>query len=244
MNKHHKFSLDDVEAVLQPKTWWASLAVLPVANRLVLVCVNYLKISPNLITGTAFLFRCISGVFFLGADYFHLATGALCWYMAYCLDCVDGPVARLTAACSESGRYFDHISDLAGDLFVLFCIAQGRGILFSRPIIAMGLMHVFEAYTSYLAGIVLSYRKGRESAPVFSNGLPLAYQRYRNFFFSRNFKSFISFPDYTFMVFIVFPLMNRPIAGLATGFYCLVLVCVYTCFSSFWAIHSGDAVFP
>ncbi len=244
MKKRHKFSLDDVESVLQPKTWWASIGVLPVADRLVLICVNYLKVSPNMITGTALLFRGISGVLFLFADYLHLAVGALFWYMAYCLDCVDGPVARLTNTCSESGRYFDHISDLVGDLFVLFCLAQGRGILFSKFIISMGLMHVFEAYTSYLAGIVLLCRENNGRPVIFSHGLPALYQKYRNFFFTRNFKSFVSFPDYTFMIFVVFPLMNKPLAGLETGFYFLVLICVYTCLSSFWAIHSKDARFP
>ena len=241
-NKDEKYSLRDVEILLQLKTWWASICVLPVANRIVVLIANNTKITPNQITLVSLLMRTLAGLAFVQGTRWFLTLGAFCYYLAYVLDCVDGPVARLTRTTSEFGRYLDHLSDLVGDMFILFGLAYGQDLLFTPLILAMLFAHVVEYYVSFLTGIVIANRAdvGSNDTGVF---LSLV-QRYRNFFFSKNFKSFLSFPDYEAMVFVFFPLFNKAGLGLRVGFYLLILVVCYTIFSSFITVVSGTDKFP
>jgi len=128
-NKDEKYSLRDVEILLQLKTWWASICVLPVANRVVVLIANNTKITPNQITLVSLLMRTLAGLAFVQGTRWFLTLGAFCYYLAYVLDCVDGPVARLTRTTSEFGRYLDHLSDLVGDMFILFGLAYGQDLL-------------------------------------------------------------------------------------------------------------------
>ncbi|MCF6245782.1 MAG: CDP-alcohol phosphatidyltransferase family protein [Desulfobacula sp.] len=239
------YTLEQVEDTLQLKTWWAIWGVLPLANRIVLIIVNHTKISPNIISIAAFFLRIISGISFLTGNWFFNIAGAVLFYFAYVLDCTDGPVARLTNKSSEFGRYLDHLSDLLGDLFILCCLAFGQGQLFSIMVISMCMMHIFEAYISYLTGFIVKDKKFyTNSTENKFSGILGFYQNYRNFFLKNNIKSFVSFPDYEFFVFIVFPVIGIPSKGIFIGFFILVCVVLYTIFSTFWAVHSGDGKFP
>jgi phosphatidylglycerophosphate synthase len=241
MGNHH--TLTDVEKTLALKSWWAALFVLPLANRTVLLIANRTKMTPNQITFVACLWRLAAAVFFLNGSYVFLVSGAACYYFAYLADCVDGPVARLTRNFSEFGRYFDHLSDLMGDMLILICLAHGQHILTSPIVLAMGFIHLVEYYISYLTSNLLI--KNKISAPkAHGSRLVNLLQRYRFFFFSRNYKSFLSFPDYEAWIFIVFPVLGQPIIGLETGFYLLLLVVGYTIFSSFLSINFGGGKFP
>jgi phosphatidylglycerophosphate synthase len=239
------YTLEQVENILQLKTWWALWGVLPLANRMVLLVVNHTKISPNIISITAFFLRIISGISFLKGDWSFDIVGAFFFYFAYVLDCIDGPVARLTNKSSEFGRYLDHVSDLIGDLFILSCLALGQGQLFSIMIISMCVMHIFESYISYLTGFIIKDRQfdTKNTTHKFSGILQL-YQNYRLFFLNKNIKSFVSFPDYEFLVFILFPVIGIPLKGILFGFFILICVILYTILSTFWAIHSGHSKFP
>ncbi|MFZ0451422.1 MAG: CDP-alcohol phosphatidyltransferase family protein [Desulfatiglandaceae bacterium] len=239
---YNRFILADVEGLLALKTWWASIFVLPVANRLVTLAANRSNISPNQITILSLFFRLGSGLAFLGTTRTGLAAGAVCYYLAYVFDCVDGPVARLTGRTSEFGRYFDHISDLFGDIFILCCLAFGQGLLFSAVLLAMVFGHLVEYYVSFLAGSVIKNSDHQKLKST--NLMVLALQKYREFFFSRNFKSFLSFPDYEAMVFIFFPLIGMPGKGLKIGFFLLILIVSYTIFSTFITILEGGDKFP
>jgi hypothetical protein len=67
---------------------------------------------------------------------------------------------------------------------------------------------------------------------------------YRNWWFKRNIKSFFSFPDYTAIIFVLFPLLGMPSVGIRIGFWFLLLVYAYTLISTFAAIHSDTKQFP
>ncbi|MBT3176480.1 MAG: CDP-alcohol phosphatidyltransferase family protein [Desulfobacula sp.] len=245
MDNPKLYTIEQVEDTLQLKTWWAIWGVLPIANRIVVLIVNHTKISPNTVSIIAFCFRIISGISFLKGDWSFDIAGASFYYFAYTLDCIDGPVARLTEKSSEFGRYLDHLSDLTGDLFILCCLAFGQGQFFSIIIISMCVMHIFEAYISYLAGLIVKDRMPDTNS--IGNkfwGILKLYQNYRMFFLKKNIKSFISFPDYELFVFIVFPVIGIPLKGIMIGFFMLVCVVLYSVFSTFWAIYSGDGKFP
>ena len=245
-SKRHEFTLQQVSQKLVLRSWWASVGVLPVANRLVVLVCNYTELSPNQITGVSLVFRLLSALSFLSGSRWGLVAGALCYYLAYVIDCVDGPVARLKGKTSTFGRYFDHISDLVGDLLILAALAFSQALLFTPMVLAMLFMHVAESYVSYLANFAFDSHSSLGNRGGESSGRgPLKwFQNYRNFFFSKNFKSFLSFPDYEALTLLWFPLVGLPSMGLKIGFYFLLITTSYTVFSSFVSIHTGERRFP
>ena len=244
--KRYNFTLEQVTEKLVLRSWWASFGVLPLANRLVVLVCNYTELTPNQVTAVSSVFRLLSAFSFLSGNRWGLVAGALCYYLAYVTDCVDGPVARLKGKTSTFGRYFDHLSDLIGDLLILAALGYGQGLLFTPLVLAMLFMHIAESYMSYLANLALD---SRTAANIRSGndttGGPLRwFQNYRRFFFSRNFKSFLSFPDYEALTLFAFPLLGLPALGLRVGFFVLLATTLYTVFSSFISIHTGERRFP
>lgn len=241
--KRYDFTLQQVTERLVLKSWWASLAILPLANRLVVLVANRTELTPNQITMISGLFRCLAvGLFLQGGDW-ALVLGGFSFQLAYLIDCVDGPVARLKGKTSVLGRYLDHLSDLVGDVLILVALAWGQGILFTPMVVAMLFMHVSESYISYLANFVLDARR-QEAALVERRGILGVFLRYREFFFSRNFKSFLSFPDYEAVTLFIFPLFGVPVLGLQVGFVLLLVTSCYTILSTFVSIHCGEHRFP
>jgi phosphatidylglycerophosphate synthase len=225
-------------------SWWLALSVIPVSSRIVLLICNRTRLSPNLITTCSVLFRLATASVFLQGEALFYVVGSVLFYFAAVCDAMDGPVARLTGKTSEFGRYFDHISDLVGDFLILAALAFGRGMLFEPLVIGMLFMHVAESYMSYLTNLAMGQRE-----PVLldeSTSLPVVniFLKYRQIFFSRNLKSFLSFPDYTASTFILFPVLSMPVLGLKIGFFLLLVTTLYTIFSSFVSIHTGERRFP
>lgn len=235
-----KFSLDDVEKILVLKTWHASFFVLPAAKKLTLFFSNNRILTPNQITLAALSFRISAAILFLGNTHMYMIAGGISYYMAYLCDCVDGSVARLTNQASELGRYLDHVSDLAGDLLVLFSLAYSQEMLFTFAVSGMAFLHIAESYISYLAGFAL---KADSNIPADSGMLNL-FNKYRQWWFDKNYKSFISFPDYTFFVFIIMPVLGMPGNGLKIGFFLLSAIVLYTIFSTFVSLHTKEKRFP
>lgn len=242
--KRYNFSLQQVNEKLVLRSWWASFGVLPLANRLVVLVSNYTELTPNQITAVSSVFRLLSALCFLGGSQWGLVIGALCYYLAYVIDCIDGPVARLKGKTTAFGRYFDHLSDLVGDILILAALAYGQGLLFTPLVLAMLFMHVAESYISYLTNLALGAHSGKENQVGSRCGLLNWFINYRQFFFSRNFKSFLSFPDYEALTLLFFPLVGLPVLGLRLGFYVLLTTTIYTVCSSFVSIHAGERHFP
>ncbi|MEZ4484952.1 MAG: hypothetical protein R2864_10285 [Syntrophotaleaceae bacterium] len=127
-----------------------------------------------------------------------------------------------------------------GDVVVLIALAWSQQMLMTAMVLGMLFMHVAECYISYLAGFALH----QPSDPSDNIRMFRMVNRYRNWWFSRNIKSFISFPDYNAVVFVFCPLLGIPAAGLRIGFGLLVVICFYTIFSTFVSIHSAVRRFP
>jgi len=230
----------DVKSKLPLKTWWAILLVLPLSVRLIQFVVNRTRLSPNLITLLGLFLRLVTAGLFLSAGRIELVVGALCYTAAYVCDCTDGAVARLTGRTSEFGRYLDHISDLLGDVLILLALAWSQNLISTPWIWAMVFMHIAECYISYLCGFVVKNHEGGLSHFILFRW----FNRYRLWFFERNIKSFFSFPDYTALVFVVFPLLGLPSLGLQVGFYFLLIIVLYTVKSTFVSIHTDVKQFP
>lgn len=234
--KSDNLTYKDIESVLPLKTWYASIFVLPIAKILILFFTKKRILTPNQITCIAIFFRIATAVMFL-KGYFTL--GAVFYYFAYVFDCVDGALARLTNQSSIFGRYLDHVSDLSGDIIVLIGLAYSTGMLLKPLVLAMVFMHIAESFISYLAGFALNNNNERLDNSVFR-----IFNAYRKWWFDRNFKSFLSFPDYTAFVFIVMPLLGMPKTGLVLGFYLLFVIVSYTIFSIFVSLHTKENRFP
>ncbi len=232
--------LKDVENLLVLKTWHASVFVLPLSNRLALYISNYTDIKPNQITITAFLLRICVGFLFLNGSHIFLVAGAFFYYIAYVLDCTDGLVARLTEQTSELGRYLDHILDLVGDIWVLCFLALGSYDDILNPmIVGMGFMHIAESYISYLAGLAIKNNNANSKSFILEK-----FNRYRKWWFDRNYKSFLSFPDYAAFLFIFIPIIGKAEYGLKIGFYLLFIIVCYTIISTLASLHTCEKRFP
>jgi len=242
--KRYDFTLQHVTERLVLKSWWASIAILPLANRLVVQVANRTELTPNQITLISSLFRLLAAGLFVQGQHWALILGGFSFQLAYLIDCVDGPVARLKGKTSVLGRYLDHISDLVGDVLILAALAWGQGMLFTPLVFAMLFMHVSESYMSYLANFILDSRAGASVSFVGRKGSLGVFLRYRDFFFSRNFKSFLSFSDYEAFTLFVFPCLGAPVFGLQVGFVLLLVTSCYTILSTFVSIHSGIRSFP
>ncbi len=235
-----EIDMEQADAAMSLKTWWALLCIYPLARRLTVFIVNRTRITPNQITFAAIGLRLVTAVCFFSGSRWGLLVGALTYYLAYVCDCTDGTVARIKKQASELGRYLDHVADLVGDVVILVSLAWSQSLLLAPMVLGMIFMHVAECYMSYLGGFAISSEKsGSSSLALFD-----LINRYRHWWFNRNIKSFFSFPDYTALVFVFFPLLGFPAAGFRVGFYFLLVIVFYTVFSTFVSLHTGERRFP
>lgn len=76
-----------------------------------------LKIHPNVITLASFPFALSAAYFFFDG---RLVIGALCYFIYYALDTIDGKWARLTGQTSELGERLDYFVGALGNLAMYF----------------------------------------------------------------------------------------------------------------------------
>jgi phosphatidylglycerophosphate synthase len=91
--------------------WWTVLLVDPIAVRLVRLVAPYRWITPNLLSGLAFILGLGSAWCFALADRGWLVAGALLFHLSFVVDCMDGKIARLNGTGSMFGAWFDFIFD-------------------------------------------------------------------------------------------------------------------------------------
>jgi phosphatidylglycerophosphate synthase len=230
----------EADSAMSLKTWWGLIFIYPFARPLTVFLVNKTNISPNQVTLAAIVFRLLTAYCFFIGGYGALMVGALFYFFAYVCDCTDGTVARLKKQSSELGRYLDHVADLIGDIIILFSLAWSQKLLAQPYVWGMFLLHLSESYISYLAGFAMKENGGQ----LRQFSLFCCVNKYRKWWFDYNIKSFFSFPDYTAVVFVFFPLFDLPGMGLRVGFYLLLIIMCYTIFSTFVSLHTGERRFP
>lgn len=242
-NQKQACPIDEMQAdqAMSLKTWWAMPLVQPLARKMVVYVVNHSSISANQITLTSIVLRMFTAFLFFRGTRTCLMLGAIFYTLAYVCDCADGTVARIQKQSSELGRYLDHVGDLTGDIIILISLSLSQGLFGSSLFLGLFFMHVAECYISYLAGFAIEKNMPSVQSPPTIFAL---FNLYRNWWFSRNLKSFLSFPDYTAFVFVIAPLLGFPKTGLQIGFWFLLMTSLYTIFSTFISIHSGIKNFP
>lgn len=119
-------TLFDVEKVLQKKSWWAIIFILPLARRLSLFFINRTNITPNAITLFSFLFIPIAAFFYCAGSHAGLAYGAFFFEINYLFDCIDGTVARVKNMGSPLGAFLDPMLDRVRIVIVAIALAYGQ----------------------------------------------------------------------------------------------------------------------
>ena len=92
-------------------------------NVLTWINVNFIKLSPNQITGLSLIMGIISGYFFFEQN---LLLGALFYVFRYCLDWIDGKTARLINKTSRYGAFIDNYSGIIASLFMALGLTFGQ----------------------------------------------------------------------------------------------------------------------
>ena len=105
--------------------WWVVLVADPIAARIVWFLANFTPVHPLIVTGVSLLLYATSATLFaLFVVYavvkpWALYVAAICYLLAFVLDCVDGELARLTKKTTVIGRYLDRIGGFFGETAVL-----------------------------------------------------------------------------------------------------------------------------
>lgn len=106
------YTKEDVRRTLKARdAWWTVLLVDPLATPVVRFLANHTRVTPNQLSFLAFLLGLGSAGAFLAADYRWLVLGAVLFYLAFYVDCLDGKIARLKGTGSTWGQWLDFIFD-------------------------------------------------------------------------------------------------------------------------------------
>ena len=208
------FHLVDVEQVLQKKSWWAMIFVLPIARRISLLIANKTQITPNQITLFSFLFILPACYFFSLGTQFGFLMGAIFFEINYLFDCVDGTIARLKNLSSHFGGYLDGMLDRIR--IVLLCICFGLGSYkFSGSILCLVLLIAYlginnliiisRAYQSRI--FVKIGQAGRKGTELVSQNRKGILGRWIDFTEKRNVMPYYHDVELDSLVFVVGPLL-------------------------------------
>ncbi|MBU4446260.1 CDP-alcohol phosphatidyltransferase family protein [bacterium] len=91
--------------------WWSSFVTSPLAIIVNYFVVDYIWLTPNLITIFSFLVAIIATGFIIIGGTTNFIIAAVLIHMSHVLDCMDGQMARYRGTSSRSGSYFDKLTD-------------------------------------------------------------------------------------------------------------------------------------
>ncbi|HNX91372.1 MAG TPA: CDP-alcohol phosphatidyltransferase family protein [Candidatus Omnitrophota bacterium] len=246
LTKKYNFTEKDIEKTFILKTWWAALVILAPVKKITLFFCNYTDIHPNVFTFVAFLVRLVVILGFSTGDPLLVGICGVLFQVAYLIDCMDGPIARLKKKTSTFGRYFDHLSDLLCGALAICALAYGQGAVWS--FLTFGIIYIYfsEYYITLLVNLVMEKREdlSAQIKGIGKTSIVVKYLNYRSFFFKNNFKSFLSMPDVEAVMLTIFPLIGQPLLGLKIGFVLIFVTSSYKVLSSFVSIQTGEKIFP
>lgn len=146
-------------------SWWTVLLVDPIAGRLVRLVAAHRWVSPNVLTGVAFLFGLVAAGMFLLATPLWLTIGALVYFAGFVVDCMDGKIARLHGSGSVLGSWVDFILDRVRVVLCTVTLFVGQYLHTGQALFlytALGV--VFLALFGYVNGAEIDKAMARMSA--------------------------------------------------------------------------------
>ena len=116
--------------------WWTVLFVDPLAFPLTRFLARKRWVSADAVTWISLFLGLPMGLFYATGERWGLIAGAVCWYLAFLTDCIDGKLARALQTSSPKGKVLDDIADggrrLSGALgltYHLYATEPGRAFL-------------------------------------------------------------------------------------------------------------------
>lgn len=122
-----RFTKEDVRRTFKARdAWWTVLLVDPLAAPVVRFLANHTRVTPNQLSFLAFVLGLGSAGAFLAADYKWLVLGAVLFYLAFYVDCLDGKIARLKGTGSTWGQWLDFIFDRIRIFLSILALVVGQ----------------------------------------------------------------------------------------------------------------------
>jgi phosphatidylglycerophosphate synthase len=123
-----RFTLAEVRArtYKDRDAWWTVWLVDPLAARLVRLVAPYPAVTPNRVTGAAFVIGLASAAAFAGQSPPWLVAGAILFHLSFVLDCMDGKIARLNGTGSIFGVWLDFVLDRVKVLICAIALFGGQ----------------------------------------------------------------------------------------------------------------------
>lgn len=116
--------------------WWTVLFVDPIAFPLTKFLARKRWVGADAVTWISLFLGLPMGLFYATGERWGLIAGAVCWYLAFLTDCIDGKLARALQTSSPKGKILDEIADggrrLSGALgltYFLYLNEPGRAFL-------------------------------------------------------------------------------------------------------------------
>ncbi|MQA77027.1 MAG: CDP-alcohol phosphatidyltransferase family protein [Streptosporangiales bacterium] len=146
------FSADDVRRTYKARdSWWTVFLVDPLAAPVVRLLANHTRLTPNQLSLVAFVVGLGSASVFLLGDWPWLVLGAVLFYLAFYIDCLDGKIARLKGTGSTFGQWLDFIFDRVRIFLCVLGLTVGQYVLTERPLfLVIGMCVVFVDALRYI----------------------------------------------------------------------------------------------
>jgi phosphatidylglycerophosphate synthase len=209
-----RFTYKQVVEKTTPASNWSKFVAHPVADRMLWLLVNFAPVHPNVVTLAANALGIGAGVAFLRGDRAGFVIGAIAFYLAFCLDAIDGALARLTARTSPTGAWLDTLSDFVRSIVCTACLTIGTfrwdpavGVsVFALGFALVGVIafyYYFAEVTQKLIG-----ERPAQLAQRSRNGVAVAMQRIGLV------PSPFGLPDLEGVCFVACPLIGVPVHGM------------------------------
>ena len=117
--------------------------------------------SPNFITSITVLFSSLGIYFFIKEKY---EFAALCYFISYFYDCVDGYHARRKKMESTFGDYYDHITDIGFNFAFIYLLYKKSKNLKNNKILYIGFIVYYILMYSHLSLQEVYY--GKNMSPL------------------------------------------------------------------------------
>lgn len=108
------------------------------------------NVTPNTITILSLIPAILAGYYFFMNQ---LICGSLLFFVAYCLDCTDGELARITKQTTKFGGKLDFITDIARNVFMYFGLWYSQFYMIGAGL--LGALIIFAHYFVMGAGYML-----------------------------------------------------------------------------------------
>lgn len=215
-----RYKLHDIRQATTYTSNWGFFVIRPIADRMLWVIANYIRVTPNQLTIVSFLITLLSAWCFYKGMPIYLIAGALLFELAYAIDCVDGGLARLKGMESKLGAYMDDMTAYWGIFLVILGLAYGQfSLTGNTTYLLLGFTYIFIHLLAWLEYFVLQKSGIDTGTSVFDSVVKPGslVGRTRAWLTSKNILIGVPVTDVDALVLFIFPLLNQVKLGLIIG---------------------------